>query len=322
MVAMGITLRRNRTMAVASPETAAAASAQLMQRATYASLAVAALLIIAKTFAWGMTESVSVLSSLLDSLLDAVASAVNLFAVRHALTPADREHRFGHGKAEPLAGLAQAAFITGSAALLLLQAARRLHAPQPIGGSDIGIGVMVFSIVLTFALVTYQRHVVRSTGSVAIGADRLHYAGDVLLNCSVILALILSGWFGFAYADPIFGLGVGLYILISALRIGRQSLDLLMDRELPDDQRAKIRAIALGHPEVKSVHDLRTRSSGLDIFVQLHIEMDPQMTLRRAHEVSDAVEREIMAVFPNAEVMIHQDPEGIEEPRQVFPKQA
>jgi ferrous-iron efflux pump FieF len=175
---------------------------------------------------------------------------------------------------------------------------------------------------LTFALVAYQRHVVRATGSVAIGADRLHYAGDVLLNCSVILALILSGWFGFAYADPIFGLGVGLYILISALRIGRQSLDLLMDRELPDDQRAKIRAIALGHPEVKSVHDLRTRSSGLDIFVQLHIEMDPQMTLRRAHEVSDAVEREIMAVFPNAEVMIHQDPEGIEEPRQVFPKQA
>ena len=181
---------------------------------------------------------------------------------------------------------------------------------------------MVFSIVMTAVLVTYQRHVVHVTGSVAIRADRLHYAGDAVLNGSVIVSLILSGWFGFVHADPIFGIGVGLYILISALRIGRQSLDLLMDRELPDDQRARIREIALVHPEVKSVHDLRTRSAGLDIFIQLHIEMDPQMTLRRAHEVSDAVEREIRAAFPNAEVMIHQDPEGIEEPRQVFPKKA
>jgi ferrous-iron efflux pump FieF len=309
-------------MAIATSDIAANANARLMQRATYASLTVAVILILAKTAAWSITESVSVLSSLLDSLLDAVASAVNLFAVHHALMPADREHRFGHGKAEPLAGLAQAAFITGSAVLLLLQAVRRLHAPQPIGGMDVGIGVMVFSIVLTFALVTYQRHVVRATGSVAIGADRLHYAGDVLLNCSVIVALILSGWFGFAYADPIFGIAVGLYILISALRIGRLSLDLLMDRELPDEQRATIRSIALHHPEVKSVHDLRTRSSGLDIFVQLHLEMDPEMTLRRAHEVSDAVERDIMAAFPNAEVIIHQDPLGVEEPRQNFTKKA
>jgi ferrous-iron efflux pump FieF len=309
-------------MATATTDLAAGATARLMQRATYASIAVAMILILAKTVAWGITESVSVLSSLLDSLLDAVASAVNLFAVRHALTPADREHRFGHGKAEPLAGLAQAAFITGSAILLLMQAVRRLHDPQPIAGSEIGIGVMVFSIVMTFALVAYQRYVVRATGSVAISADRLHYAGDVLLNGSVIVSLILSGWFGFRYADPVFGFAIGLYILVSALRIGRQSLDLLMDRELPDDQRAKIREIALAHPEVKSVHDLRTRSSGLDIFIQLHIEMDPQMTLRRAHEVSDAVEREIMAVFPNSEVIIHQDPEGIEEPRQSFPKKA
>jgi ferrous-iron efflux pump FieF len=309
-------------MATATTDLAVATNARLMQRATYASLAIAAILIIAKTVAWGMTESVSVLSSLLDSLLDAVASAVNLFAVRQALVPADREHRFGHGKAEPLAGLAQAAFITGSAMLLLLQAARRLHDPPPITSSGVGIGVMVFSIVLTAALITYQRHVIRATSSVAISADRLHYAGDVMVNGSVIVALILSGWFGFAHADPIFGIGVGLYIVISALQIGRHSLDLLMDRELPDDQRARIRAIAQAHPEVTSVHDLRTRSSGLDIFIQLHIEMDPQMTLRRAHEVSDAVEREIRAAFPNAEVMIHQDPVGVEEPRQVFPKQS
>jgi ferrous-iron efflux pump FieF len=309
-------------MALASSEFAAAAGARLIQRATYASIAVAAILIVAKTVAWGITESVSVLSSLLDSLLDAVASAVNLFAVRQALMPADREHRFGHGKAEPLAGLAQAAFITGSAVLLLMQAAQRLRAPPPIIHGEVGIAVMVLSIVLTVALIAYQRHVVRATGSVAVGADRLHYAGDVLLNGSVILSLVLSGWFGFRYADPVFGVAIALYILVSALRIGRQSLDLLMDRELPDEQRAKIRGIALGHPEVMSVHDLRTRSSGLDIFVQLHIEMDAQMTLRRAHEVSDAVEAEIKAAFPNAEVIIHQDPEGVEEPRQVFSAKA
>jgi ferrous-iron efflux pump FieF len=309
-------------MALASQDVAAAAGARLMQRATYASIAVASILIIAKTVAWAITDSVSVLSSLLDSLLDAVASAVNLFAVRQALLPADREHRFGHGKAEPLAGLAQAAFITGSAVLLLLQAAQRLRSPQPVTDGEVGIAVMLLSIVLTMVLVAYQRHVVRSTGSVAISADRLHYAGDVLLNGSVILSLVLSGWFGFRYADPLFGIAVGLFILISALRIGRQSLDLLMDRELPDEQRARIREIAQRHPEVKNVHDMRTRSSGLDIFIQFHVELDPQMPLQRAHEISDTVEQEIKAAFPNAEVIIHQDPEGIEEPRQIFPSKA
>lgn len=305
---------------VVPAEIAAAASARLMRRATYASLTVAAILILAKTIAWSITGSVSVLSSLLDSLLDAVASAVNLFAVHHALTPADREHRFGHGKAEPLAGLAQAAFITGSALLLLMQAVQRLRAPPPVTHGEVGIAVMVLSIVLTLGLVTYQRHVVRSTGSVAISADRLHYAGDLLMNGSVIAALILSSYFGLLLADPIFGIGVALYILVSAIKIGRSSLDLLMDRELPDDQRARIREIVLRHPAVKSMHDLRTRSAGLDMFIQLHIEMDPDMSLRRAHEISDAVEGDIRSAFPNAEVIIHQDPAGVEEQRRTFPK--
>jgi ferrous-iron efflux pump FieF len=179
---------------------------------------------------------------------------------------------------------------------------------------------MVLSMVLTLGLVTYQRHVVRSTGSVAISADRLHYAGDLLMNGSVIVALVLSSYFGIFLADPIFGIGVALYILVSAIKIGRISLDLLMDRELPDDQRAIIREIVLRHPEVTSMHDLRTRSAGLDRFIQLHIEMDPDMSLRRAHEVSDAVEADILAAFPNAEVIIHQDPEGVEEARRTFPK--
>jgi ferrous-iron efflux pump FieF len=305
-------------MAAPAETAAALVGARLMKQATYASIAVAGVLIVAKTIAWGMTGSVSVLSSLLDSLLDAVASAVNLFAVHHALTPADREHRFGHGKAEPLAGLAQAAFITGSAGLLLIQAAQRLRAPPAITDSEVGIAVMVLSIVLTLGLVAYQRHVVRATGSVAIGADRLHYASDLLLNLSVIAALVLSGLFDVRYADPVFGIAVAVYILVSALRIGRQSLDLLMDRELPDDQRARIREIVLKHPEVKSLHDLRTRSAGLDIFIQLHIELDANMRLNRAHRISDQVEAEILAAFPNAEVIIHQDPEGVEEMRRAF----
>jgi ferrous-iron efflux pump FieF len=259
-----------------------------------------------------------VLSSLIDSLLDAAASLVTLVAVHHALTPPDREHRFGHGKAEPLAGLAQAAFIAGSAALLSLEAIRRFAVPQPIVHGEIGIGVMLVSIVLTLALVAYQRRVLRATGSVAIDADSLHYRGDLFLNASVILSLALSMWLGWVALDPIFGLGIAGYILYNAWRIVTTALDRLMDRELPDADRARIREIALRHPDVRAVHDLRSRSSGLDVFVQLHLEMDGGMTLQRSHAVADEVEREILAAFPNAEIIIHQDPAGIDEPRKSF----
>ncbi len=267
-----------------------ARAARLMRQATYASMAVAAILIVIKVAAWWVTDSVAVLSSLLDSLLDAAASLVNLLAVRHALTPADREHRFGHGKAEPLAGLAQAAFITGSALLLLSEAVRRFFAPQPVAHGEIGIGVMVVSILFTIVLVTYQRRVASETGSVAIGADRLHYTGDVLLNGSVIVSLVLSSWWNLNVLDPVFGVAIGAFILVSALRIGRSSFDLLMDRELPDDDRARIKAIVLRHPEVRNIHELRTRSAGTSIFIQFHLEFDGAMSLRRAHEISDAVE--------------------------------
>lgn len=292
--------------------------APLMRRATYASVAVATVLIAAKGVAWLATDSVSVLSSLLDSLLDAAASLINLLAVRHALTPPDREHRFGHGKAEPLAGLAQAAFIAGSAALLILEAGRRLATPVPVSRSEVGIGVMLFSIVLTALLVVYQRRVVARTQSVAISADSLHYAGDLLVNGSVIVSLLLVGWLGWPFIDPLFAIGVALYILWSAIRIVRLSLNVLMDRELPDAERSRIRAIATEHPEVRSVHDLRTRSSGPSIFIQLHLEMDGGLTLMRAHEIADAVEAKLMQTYPNAEIIIHQDPEGVDERRKIF----
>jgi ferrous-iron efflux pump FieF len=296
------------------------AADRLRRWATYASVAVALLLIAVKFAAWLETGSVALLSSLIDSLLDAVASIVNLIAVRHALTPADREHRFGHGKAEPLAVLGQSAFITGSALLLLAEAVRRLIHPAAVENPPAGIAVMIFSIAVTIALVFYQRHVVRRTGSIAITADELHYRGDLILNTSVIAALILSGIFGLRILDPLFGAAIGIWIIYSAARLARLSLVQLMDRELPDDERENIREIALSHPEVAAAHDLRTRVAGPTAFIQLHLEMDGAMSLIRAHEVSDQVEARLRAAYPHAEIIIHQDPEGVEEPRSNFPR--
>ena len=296
------------------------AADRLRRLATYASVTVAALLIAVKFAAWLETGSVALLSSLVDSLLDIAASLVNLVAVRHAMSPADREHRFGHGKAEPLAVLGQSAFITGSAMLLLAEAVRRLISPARIENPPAGIAVMIFSIVVTVVLVLYQRHVVRRTGSIAITADELHYRSDVVLNLSVIAALVLGSSLDLPILDPLFGAAIGIWIVYSAVRLARLSLIQLMDHELPDDEREKIRAIAQSHPDVVAAHDLRTRAAGPTAFIQIHIEMDGTLNLIRAHEISDEVEAELRAAYPNAEVMIHQDPEGIEEARSNFPR--
>jgi len=296
----------------------AAAEQRLRQRATYASLAVASVLIIAKFVAWIGTGSVALLSSLVDSLVDLAASIVNFMAVRHAATPADREHRFGHGKAEPLAALGQSAFLVGSALLLMAEAIRKLVSPSPVANPPAGIAAMVFSIIVTFGLVAYQRHVVRHTGSLAIGADELHYRGDIILNLSVIATLALGHLFSVPLLDPLFGAAVGLWIIYSAVKITRLSLTQLMDRELPDSERARVRSIAEGHPEVHAVHDIRTRVAGPTAFIQLHIEMDGEMNLLRAHEISDDVEARLQRAFPRAEIIIHEDPAGIDE-RVAFP---
>jgi ferrous-iron efflux pump FieF len=293
---------------------------RLRRLATYASVAVAALLISVKFAAWLETGSVALLSSLVDSLLDAAASMVNLIAVRHAMSPADREHRFGHGKAEPLAVLGQSAFITGSAMLLFAEAVRRLIWPLPVDNPPAGIIVVIFSIVVTIGLVLYQRHVVRHTGSIAISADELHYRSDVVLNLGVIAALVLSSALDFPILDPLFGAAIGVWIVYSAVRLARLSLFQLMDHELPDDEREKIREIAQSHPDVVAAHDLRTRVAGPTSFIQIHVEMNGSMSLLRAHEISDEVEAKLRAAYPNAEVIIHQDPEGIEEPRSSFPR--
>lgn len=290
-----------------------AAAHRLRLRAAYASLTVAAVLIAAKFAAWTSTGSVALLSSLVDSMVDAAASLVTFVAVRQAVLPPDREHRFGHGKAEPLAALGQAAFLLGSALFLIAEAARRLVSPEPIENTGIGVAVMLFSLVVTIGLVTYQRHVVRRTRSLAINADALHYASDILMNLSVIATLLIQAAFNVPIIDPLFGGAVGVYVIYGASKIARLSLTQLMDRELPDAERARVRKIAESHPEVISVHDIRTRGAGPTAFIQLHIEMDGEMTLLRAHEISDAVEQELRAAFPHAEIIIHTDPAGIEE---------
>ncbi len=295
------------------------AANRLRRRATYASVAVAALLIAAKFAAWLGTGSVAVLGSLIDSLLDLSASLVALFAVRHALTPADREHRFGHGKAEPLAVLGQSAFIAGSALFLIAEAVRGLFWIGRVENPVAGIAVMIFAITATSALVLYQRYVIRHTGSLAVSADELHYRGDLVINGSVILALLLDKALSVPLLDPLFGAGIGLWIIYSAARLTRLSLTQLMDRELSDEERGRIRAIATSDPEVIAVHDLKTRVAGPTAFIQIHLELEGSLSLLRAHQISDAVETRLREAYPHAEILIHQDPAGIEEPRMSFP---
>jgi ferrous-iron efflux pump FieF len=285
-----------------------------MRNAAIASLSVSIFLVAIKALAYFGSHSVSVLAALTDSALDLFSSTLNLVAIRSALTPADAEHRFGHGKAEPLAGLAQGAFIAGSASFLVVQAINRFISPEPVAQGSIALAVMLISIAVTFGLITYQRHVVRATGSIAITADRAHYASDLLTNLGVVVALILSAGFKMEMADPIIALIVAGVLIWSAWGVFRQSYDQLMDRELPDDARDNIRAVVMRHPEVRNLHDLRTRAAGVHTFIQFHIELDPAISLMRAHEVSDAVEAEVCAAFPHAEVIIHQDPAGVEMP--------
>jgi ferrous-iron efflux pump FieF len=288
---------------------------KLKRQATYAAVGVAGFLIVLKLFAYAWTGSVSLLASLVDSGLDLLASALNLFAVRHALEPADKEHRFGHGKAEAIAGMGQAAFIGGSGFFLVFESVTRLIRPETVTYGWIGIAVMLISLAATIALVWFQWRVLAQTRSVAIEADRFHYVTDIVSNLSVLAALILVAWGGFAIADPLVGLGIALFILWGAYRIFRSAYDELMDREMSDSERAQIKAAAASVPGVLSIHDLRTRRAGHHVFVQLHLDLPPEMTLRQAHAISDAVEMRIMEAFPGAEVLIHQDPEGVDETR-------
>lgn len=291
-----------------------AGHASLMKRTAWAAVATASVLIAMKLVAYLVTDSIAMMASLADSSLDLFASSVNLLAIRQALTPADEEHRFGHGKAEPLAGLMQGAFIAGSVAFLSIESVSRLIQPHKIDHGGVALGVMGGSIAITIGLVILQQITVRRTGSIAIGADRVHYLSDLLTNAGVIVGVVLSTQFGLLEADPVIGLGVAAVLSFSAFHVLRQSYDQLMDRELPDADRDKIKSIVMGNADVLNLHDLRTRAAGISTFIQLHIELDPAISLTRAHEVSDQVEADICRAFPNAEIIIHQDPAGVEAP--------
>ena len=285
-------------------------TAKLLRLATYASTSVAIVLIAAKLFAWAASDSVSLLATLIDSMLDAVASIINLVAVRHALTTADKEHRFGHGKAEALAGLSQSLFIAGSAGYLLIEAWQRVIQPSAVESVELGIFVMAISIAATMLLLAFQRHVIKKTNSTAIRADALHYRTDLMVNGSVIVALLLAnaGWPGF---DGLFAGAIAIYILFSAREIIVTSYDHLMDRELPDEDRQKIKALVMQHPKARGLHDLRSRHSGTMTFIQLHLELDDDLSLMAAHKISDEVELSILNAFPGSEILIHIDPKSV-----------
>jgi ferrous-iron efflux pump FieF len=281
---------------------------RLMQWASIASMSVASVLIAAKTGAWLVTDSVSMLSSLIDSALDLVSSLITFVAIRAALAPADSDHRFGHGKAEALAGVAQAGFIAASAGGLMLTVADRFLHPRPVQQELVGAVVSAVAIVLTLGLMLFQGHVVRRTGSLAITADRAHYTTDFVTNIAVGVGLWLSSRFNEPMIDLAVAVGVALYLGSGAWHIGRHAIDVLMDRELPTEDRQKILDIVRRQPGVRSVHDLRTRSSGLHQFIQLHLVFHPTMSLGRAHVMSDSVETAIREAFPQAEVIVHIDP--------------
>jgi ferrous-iron efflux pump FieF len=286
----------------------AKAAGTLMQRAAIASVCVSLFLLTIKTFAYFASHSVAMLASLADSALDLFTSAINLFAIRHALTPADAEHRFGHGKAEPLAGLAQGAFICASALFVGVQAVNRIIAPEPIEHSIAALVVMCVAILLAIGLILYERRVVAKTGSLAVEADQTHYIGDLATNIGVVLALVLTSYLGWTLADPLIAMAVAGLMVFTAFGVARRSFDQLMDRELPEAERANILAIAQRPAAVKNVHDLKTRRAGLSTFIQLHLALDPAMSLADAHAISDAVEQALLKAYPGAEIIIHQDP--------------
>jgi len=280
---------------------------RLMHRVAIASVLVALTLIVVKAYAWWLSDSVSLLASLVDSSIDMLASLINFFAIRYALQPADEEHRFGHGKAESLAGLGQSLFIMGSAIFLLMRGLDRVLNPQPLESLDVAIVVMVISILLTLALVWYQRLVIAQTHSVAVKADSLHYVSDLLTNLGIIVALVLSA-LQFPQADPVLAIAISLYIFYTAIQIWNESIQHLLDRELPEDEQRQIEQIAMQHGDVVGVHGLRTRQSGRQKIIQMHVELDGRLPLYRAHRIGDQVEADLMAAFPGADILIHLDP--------------
>jgi len=293
--------------------------ARLSTRAALASVTLAFVLLVAKGWAALETGSTAMLGSLADTLLDLIASLVTFAGIRIAAVPADHDHRFGHGKAEALVGLAQVVLITISAIGIGWRAVDRLLNGGETSQMELGIGVSLFAIVCTGILLAYQRHVIARTGSVAIRTDNIHYQSDLLLNGSVIAALLLDQALRVRGADAAFGIAIALWLLFGAWRASSDAVDQLMDKEWPDDLRAKFLDAAKDYPELAGLHDLRTRSSGTHHFAQFHVWVPADWTVREAHERMDMVEMELERRFPGTEFLIHLDPEGHTDRETILP---
>lgn len=278
---------------------------RLVRMATYVAVAIAALLVVIKLYAWLRTGSASILASLLDSTVDIFASLIIMYAVMISQAPADKEHRFGHGKAEPLASLAQSAFIAGSAVYLILYALENLWVNHEVQQITVGLSVMGLSLFLTTLLVVFQYYVVQKTKSTAIQSDALHYLSDILTTALVITGLLLSE---FKWLDPVLAVVIAIWILRSAYSIGRESVNQLMDGEIDQEMRAEIVSVILASPSVQGVNDLRTYRSGPNCFVQFDLELDDQLTLFESHAISEQVVHNLTQRFPNLDVVVHQEP--------------
>ena len=289
--------------------------ARLTRSAAFASVAMALFLAVLKGWAVWQTGSTAMLGSLADTSLDLVASVATLVGVWVAAMPADEEHRFGHGKAEALAAMFQVILIVLSAGGIAFRAVTALVESGRTEAADQGIAVSVLAILGTFALLAWQRHVIRRTGSLAIRTDNVHYQSDLLLNLAVITALVLDQYLGFARADPLFGLAIAAWLLWGAWRASREAVDNLMDREWPEEKRLRFVERAATHPELSKLHDLRTRTSGDRNFVQFHVDLPASMTVGEAHAIIERVEEDLCREFPGMELLIHIDPEGhVDEP--------
>jgi cation diffusion facilitator family transporter len=288
--------------------------ARVTSRTALLSLGVALALIALKAWAWFVSGSVAMLATLADSALDLAASTITLYAVRYAAAPPDREHRFGHGKAEAFAGLLQGGLVAVSGVVIASEAIPRLLAPTPLSHGFESIAVMIISIVITAGLVAVQTRAVRRTGSVATRADRLHYVGDIAANIVVLIGIGAGAYFGVAWADPVAALLVTAWLGYGSIKVAREAADHLLDREVADEVRARIRALAEADKRILRVHDLRTRTSGPYMHVQFHADLEPDLSLEQAHKIVVAAEERIRAEFPTADIIIHPDPKGRAEP--------
>ena len=290
----------------------------LVRSASIASLLVASTLIVLKYYGWVTTTSVSLLASLADSLIDFLASVFVFVAISYSMLPADAKHRFGYGKSEGLAAFVQSLLIGISGIYVCFEAIKRLLNPSQINQPSTAIWIILVSIVLTLALVMYQKYVVKKSKSIAIESDRYHYLTDTYINLSVLFSIAITGWTQFVFIDALVGLLISGVILYTSVTLLKKSFKILLDQEIQSDDRDRIREIALDHPKVLGFHDLRTRDTGRNYIIQFHLELDPNMSLLESHEITDEVTDNFLKLYPDSELIIHTDPLGIDEERDPF----